>query len=42
MMFKLAQSAEKRWRRLSSYEKMTFVGEGRKFKHGIMQGENAA
>ncbi|QEG36294.1 IS256 family transposase [Bythopirellula goksoeyrii] len=41
MMFKLAQSAEKKWRRLRSYEKITLVIEGRSFKDGIMQ-ESAA
>lgn len=37
MMFKLAQSASKKWRRLRSHEKITFVIEGRYFKDGIMQ-----
>lgn len=37
MMFKLAQSASKKWRRLRSHEKITFVIEGRSFKDGIMQ-----
>lgn len=41
MMFKLAQSAEKKWRRLSSYQKITLVIEGRSFQDGILQ-ENAA
>lgn len=41
MMFKLAQSASKKWRRLNSPEKMTLVLEGRSFKDGIMQ-ESAA
>jgi len=41
MMFKLAQSAAKKWRRLRSHEKITFVIEGRSFKDGIMQ-ESAA
>ena len=41
MMFKLAQSASKRWRRLSSYEKITCVLQGRQFKDGIMQEEAA-
>lgn len=41
MMFKLAQSASKRWRRLRSYEKIPFVLQGRTFKDGIMQ-ESAA
>ncbi len=42
MMFKLAQSASKKWRRLRSYEKITFVIEGRSFNDGIMQEEIAA
>ena len=37
MMFKLAQSAAKKWRRLNCREKITFVMEGREFKGGIMQ-----
>ena len=41
MMFKLAQSASKKWRRLRSHEKIPFVIEGRSFKDGIMQ-ESAA
>ena len=41
MMFKLAQSASKKWRRLRSYEKIAFVIEGRSFKDGILQ-ESAA
>lgn len=41
MMFKLAQSASKRWRRLRGYEKITLVIEGRSFKDGIIQ-ESAA
>lgn len=41
MMFKLAESAAKKWRRLRSYEKMTFVIEGRSFQDGILQ-ESAA
>ena len=32
MMFKLAQSAEKKWRRLNCHEKMVFVIEGRSFQ----------
>jgi transposase-like protein len=42
MMFKLAQSAAKKWRRLNCHEKITFVIEGRSFKDGIMQEEIAA
>ncbi|MDH3692282.1 MAG: IS256 family transposase [Gammaproteobacteria bacterium] len=42
MMFKLAQSASKKWRRLRSHEKITLVIEGRSFKDGIMQEEYAA
>jgi len=41
MMFKLAQSASKKWRRLRSYEKITLVIEGRSFQDGILQ-ESAA
>ena len=41
MMFKLTQSASKKWIRLRSYEKITLVIEGRSFKDGIMQ-ESAA
>ena len=37
MMFKLAQSASKKWRRLNCHEKIAFVTEGRSFKDGIMQ-----
>ena len=42
MMFKLAQSAAKKWRRLNCHEKIAFVVEGRSFKDGIMQEEIAA
>jgi len=41
MMFKLAQSAATKWRRLRSYEKLSLVVEGRSFQDGILQ-ENAA
>ena len=41
MMFKLAQSASKKWRRLTGHKKIAFVIEGREFKDGIMQ-ETAA
>ncbi len=37
MMFKLAQSAAKKWNRLRSHEKVTLVVEGRSFKDGILQ-----
>ena len=37
LMFKLAQSASKKWRRLRGHEKITFVIQGREFKDGIMQ-----
>jgi len=37
MMFKLAESAGKKWRRLRSYEKIAFVIEGRSFQDGILQ-----
>ena len=42
MMFKLAQSAEKKWRRLNCHEKMIFVIEGRSFQDGILQEQFAA
>lgn len=42
MMFKLAQSASKKWRRLNCHEKVKLVIEGRSFKDGIIQQENAA
>jgi len=42
MMFKLAQSASKKWKRLRSHEKIALVIEGRSFKDGIMQEEIAA
>ena len=41
MMFKLAQSASKRWNRLRCHEKIIYVVEGRSFQDGIMQ-ESAA
>ena len=41
MMFKLAQSASRKWRRLRGHEKITLVIEGRSFKDGIVQ-ETAA
>ena len=37
MMFKLAESASKRWKRLRGYDKIIHVLEGREFKDGIMQ-----
>ncbi|MBA4038475.1 MAG: IS256 family transposase [Bradyrhizobium sp.] len=37
MMFKLAQSAANKWRRLSSHEKVTLVLQGRVFNDGILQ-----
>src|SRR5690606_25468031 len=42
MMFKLAQSASKKWKRLRSHEKIVYVIEGRSFKDGIIQEEIAA
>jgi putative transposase len=42
MMFKLAQAAARKWRRLNCHEKIAFVIEGKPFKDGIMQEENAA
>ena len=40
-LFKLAQSASKKWNRLRSREKITLVVEGRSFQDGILQ-ESAA
>jgi putative transposase len=37
MMFKLAQSAEKHWRRLNGHEQITYVLQGDKFIDGIRQ-----
>jgi len=37
MMFKLAQSAQKKWRRLRGYQKIIPLMEGKKFIDGIMQ-----
>lgn len=37
MMFKLAQSAEKRWRRLNGHEQIVLVLAGRKFIDGVLQ-----
>ncbi len=42
MMFKFAQSASKKWRRLNIHEKITYVIEGRSFEEGILQDEIAA
>lgn len=36
MMFKLAQSAEKRWRRLNGHERIMPLIQGRKFQDGIL------
>ena len=37
MMFKLAQAAQKKWRRLNGYEKIILLLEGKKFVNGTMQ-----
>ena len=42
MMFKLAQSASNKWRRLNCHEKISLVIEGRSFKDGIIQKDIAA
>ena len=42
MMFKLAQSASRKWRRLNSHEKIPLVIAGRTFQDGILQQEPAA
>ena len=41
MMFKLAESASKKWRRLRGYEQITLVLQGQQFIDGTLQ-ENAA
>ena len=42
MMFKLTQSAEKRWRRLRGHKQITHILEGRSFKNGTLQEPNTA
>jgi len=37
MMFKLAKSAEKRWRRLNGHERIISLIEGKKFVNGELQ-----
>lgn len=37
MMFKLAQSAEKRWRRLSGHAQIVPLLEGKPFQDGLPQ-----
>lgn len=37
MMFKLGQSAEKRWRRLNGHQQITHLLEGKTFKDGVLQ-----
>jgi hypothetical protein len=37
MMFKLAQSAQKRWRRLNGHEQISHLLQGRVFKDGVLQ-----
>ncbi|MCA9179010.1 MAG: IS256 family transposase [Planctomycetales bacterium] len=37
MMFKLAQAAQKRWRRLNGHEQMDLILQGRTFVDGILQ-----
>jgi transposase-like protein len=37
MMFKLAQSAQKRWRRLNGHEQITLLLQGNKFVDGVLQ-----
>jgi len=41
MMFKLAQSAQKKWRRLRGFELIVHLVQGKTFKDGLLQ-ENAA
>jgi transposase-like protein len=37
MMFKLAQAAQKRWRRLNGHEHLTLLLQGRVFVDGMLQ-----
>jgi hypothetical protein len=37
MMFKLAQAAQKKWRRLNGRELLTLLIQGRVFTDGILQ-----
>lgn len=37
MMFKLGQTAQKRWRRLNGHEKIAHLLEGKKFTNGVQQ-----
>ena len=37
MMFKLAQSAQKRWRRLNGHEQITQLLQGKQFVDGVLQ-----
>ena len=37
-MFKLAKSAQKRWRRLNAHERIMQLIQGKTFVNGIMQG----
>jgi hypothetical protein len=37
MMFKLAQAAQKRWRRLNGHEQFVFLLQGRVFVNGELQ-----
>jgi hypothetical protein len=36
-MFKLAQAAQKRWRRLNGHEQLDFLLQGGTFVHGVLQ-----
>lgn len=42
MAWKLCREAEKSWRRLTGYQKITLVIEQRKFVDGVLEEENAA
>lgn len=37
MMFKLAQSDQKKWRRLNGHEKIVSLIQGKKFVNGVLQ-----
>ena len=41
MMYKLAESASRNWKRLKGYEKLEFVVKGHNFKVGELQQDAA-
>jgi hypothetical protein len=42
MVFKLMQEAQKNWRRLDDWEKLTLVLEGHRFVDGVVQEDAVA